>query len=318
MRVNAPRRGLNTLSIERLRSGTCSYKGGMACANNCGAQFTMKELENIQDSYANCPSFTDQRVWIAQNILRHYSPASCNSTSTTTCSSGEDSEDLQNESCRTVHSTNRYVKLTETASHVTFTLKKPTNHNEEMEINSAFAELFNNKDILAYGLIERQPEVENNEEATAELSVEDTDEPPVDEQHEKMVLRRVTFLNRPVCVRFFCQVLGISNNKLYRMVGTPGAPGIPTAENDERIKISAAKRSVVNFLERQLLVGEKMPDREEVHLPYGTKRLVWEDYMKHCDIHPGLYLPVSCGYFRKIWWQNKNLRKYLKCRKFMR
>lgn len=102
-----------------------------------------------------------------------------------------------------------------------------------------------------------------------------------------------------VCQNCFLKVYGVSRNLIYLK---------PTA--DLRIVASPVKRELIGFLEDLGRWHEMMPDVAEIHLPYTTKKEVYEMYSK-------MFEDTKCSYtyFLSVW---KTEMKHLKIRKIHR
>ena len=102
-----------------------------------------------------------------------------------------------------------------------------------------------------------------------------------------------------VCQNCFVMVYGISRHLMYNK---------PRA--DLRIVNSPLKNEIVGFLEDIGRWHEAMPDLNEIHLPYTTKKEVFEMYIK-------LFGESRCTYtyFISVW---KSFMKHIKIRKVHR
>lgn len=109
--------------------------------------------------------------------------------------------------------------------------------------------------------------------------------------------KRKYFINHEkVCVQCFCVCYGISRRMLYAK----------TSIHHQPHRTRKTYESIISFLRKYSSYGNNMPNSNEIHLPYKSKKQLYEIYMENVESKPLEYVSSSYRYFNKVW--NTTLR----------
>lgn len=123
--------------------------------------------------------------------------------------------------------------------------------------------------------------------------------------------------NKSVCVLFFLWVFNISRNMATRNKKRKNQDGSVSVFALPRVlhTVDAKEQAVVHWLQYQAKFHDKQPDRDEVHLPFSSRVVLWKLYASEARLQPHLLPTVSLSWFRKIMsirCPNIKLRKHLR------